>query len=180
MKSEEADHAAWFSQEVQVHTPSLRAYLRGAFPSLVDVEDVIQESLMKLWRVGRADTVRSGKALLFTTARNTAIDLHRRRVGGPLESVADPSRLEVSGEETAVPEAVSRAQELEILAEAIRSLPDRCRQVLTLRKIYGLSQREIAARMGISENTVETQVANGMRRCAEFLERRGVREEMAR
>ena len=62
----------------------------------------------------------------------------------------------------------------EILTKAIQSLPDRCRQVLTLRKIYGLSQKEIAASLGIAEHTVEAQVATGMRRCAIFLARFGL------
>jgi RNA polymerase sigma-70 factor (ECF subfamily) len=43
-----------------------------------------------------------------------------------------------------------------------------------LRKIYGLSQKEIAAQLGIAEHTVEAQVANGMRRCTEFLSRLGL------
>jgi RNA polymerase sigma-70 factor (ECF subfamily) len=43
--------------------------------------------------------------------------------------------------------------------------------VLTLRRLYGLSQREIAARLGISENTVEHQVTIGVRKCTEFLAR---------
>ena len=47
-------------------------------------------------------------------------------------------------------------------------------RLLTLRKIYGLSQRQIAQQLDISENTVETQVANGMRRCAAFLARHGL------
>lgn len=73
-----------------------------------------------------------------------------------------------------VSEIVGRRQELELLTQAIQSLPERCRQVLTLRKIYGLSQKEIAAQLGISEHTVEAQVGNGMRRCAEFLAGHGL------
>jgi RNA polymerase sigma-70 factor (ECF subfamily) len=74
---------------------------------------------------------------------------------------------------TAVETAASR-QELELLNQAIQSLPTRCRQVLTLRKIYGLSQKQIAAQLGISEHTVEAQVGNGMRGCAKFLARHGL------
>jgi RNA polymerase sigma-70 factor (ECF subfamily) len=70
-----------------------------------------------------------------------------------------------------VPNAVARAQELELLTQAIQSLPTRCRQVLTLRKIYGLSQREVAAQLGISENTVEAQGVIGLRKLAEYFER---------
>ena len=53
-------------------------------------------------------------------------------------------------------------------------LLNRCRQVLTLRKIYGLSQKQIAAQLGIAEHTVEAQVGNGMRGCAKFLARHGL------
>jgi RNA polymerase sigma-70 factor (ECF subfamily) len=69
---------------------------------------------------------------------------------------------------------VSRQQELDLLREAIQSLPDRCRQVFTLRTAYGLSQREVAARLGISENTVEKQMAKGLERCTEFFARHGL------
>lgn len=51
----------------------------------------------------------------------------------------------------------------------IQALPERSRQVLTLRKIYGLSQREIAVHLGIEERAVEVHLADGMRRCIELL-----------
>jgi RNA polymerase sigma factor (sigma-70 family) len=69
---------------------------------------------------------------------------------------------------------VTARQELEILADALRDLPDRCRQVLTLTKIYGLSEREVAERLGISENTVRTHVVRGMERCTDYLRARGI------
>jgi RNA polymerase sigma-70 factor (ECF subfamily) len=66
------------------------------------------------------------------------------------------------------------AHELELLTQAIQALPEQCRQVLTLRKIYGLSQREIAARLGVAETAIEALVAEGLRRCAEVLSRKGL------
>jgi RNA polymerase sigma factor (sigma-70 family) len=68
-----------------------------------------------------------------------------------------------------IPETVARIQELEILTEAIQSLPDRCRQIFTLRKVYGLSQAEIAQRLGVSENTISTQLKIGVRKCMDFM-----------
>jgi RNA polymerase sigma-70 factor (ECF subfamily) len=58
-----------------------------------------------------------------------------------------------------------------MLTQAIQSLPTRCRQVLTLRKIYGLPQKEVAAQLGISENTVEAQGVIGLRKLTEYFER---------
>ena len=56
-----------------------------------------------------------------------------------------------------------------MLVRAIQGLPDRCRQVFTLRKVYGYSQKEIALRLNISENTVEQHLTKAARRCAQAL-----------
>ena len=81
--------------------------------------------------------------------------------------------LAVIDESAAIPEAVAQAEDFRILIRAIESLPERCRQVVTLRKIYGLSQQEVAARLGVSEATVETQGSIGLRKCIEFFRRNG-------
>ncbi|HSG69923.1 MAG TPA: sigma-70 family RNA polymerase sigma factor, partial [Planctomycetaceae bacterium] len=66
------------------------------------------------------------------------------------------------------PESMARKEELQQLIKAIQSLPNRCRQVMTLRKIYGLSQKEVAQRLGISVHTVEAQGSIGLRKCIEY------------
>ena len=71
-------------------------------------------------------------------------------------------------------ELVSREQELEILAEAVRALPDRCRQVVMLRYLDGLAYKEIAVLLDVSTETVKTQMAKGVQRCAEFFAARGL------
>ena len=63
-------------------------------------------------------------------------------------------------------ETVNSTQELELLARVIASLPDKCREVLTLRKIHGLPHKQIAARLGIAEHTVEKHISYGTRLCA--------------
>ena len=123
---------------------------------------------------GEGVVVTAGKAFLFATARNLAVDLVRRRQTLGLEPLAERERLSVLEDVPGVSETVGHQQELELLTQAIQSLPERCRQVLTLRKIYGLSQKEIAAQLGISEHTVEAQVGNGVRKCAAFLAQRGL------
>jgi RNA polymerase sigma-70 factor (ECF subfamily) len=64
--------------------------------------------------------------------------------------------------------------ELGVLVEALEALPPRCREVVVLRKVDGLSQREVAAEMGIAEDTVEKQIAKGMRALADALFARGI------
>jgi RNA polymerase sigma-70 factor (ECF subfamily) len=164
---EESEHAKWFVDEVMPHEPILRAYLRRKFPQLTtEVDDVVQESFLKTFRAKAEGKLHSARGFLFTAAHNLALDIFRRRQRiSPVERrLADAQALTI--ENPSPPECSIHAQELELLTEAIESLPVRCRQVLKLRKIYGLSHREIGIQLGISERTVNVQVGIGLRRCA--------------
>ncbi len=169
-----SDSTRWFAEEVQPHAGELRAWLHGKFPALSDPDDVVQEALTRVWGEKQVRPVASPKALLFTTARNLALDQLRRQQVVRMEPIAETAGQFVLEDGPSAADTTAHNQELELLTQAIQSLPDRCRQVLTLRKIYGLSQKAIGAQLGIAEHTVEVQVANGMRRCAEFLARHGL------
>ena len=169
--SNDPENNQWFAEHLQPHEEMLRAWLGARFPQLRDVEDIIQEAYLRVLEARQTRELQSPKAFLFATARNLALDLFRHQRVARTESFADFEQLGVLDEETDIQETVARNQELELLTKAIQSLPDRCRQVLTLRKIYGLPQREIAKQLGISEHTVEGQVTIGVRKCAEYLAR---------
>jgi len=174
MASANPESSRWFAAEVQPHVAELRAWLRGKFPALADPDNLVQEAMTRVWQAHEAGPVQSARALLFTTGRNLAFDELRRRQIVTFDSVAEMSELPVYEDTPTAADAAARNQELEILTKAIQSLPERCRQVLTLRKIYGLSQKEIATQLGIAEHTVEAQIATGMRKCAVFLARFGL------
>jgi len=75
-----SESGRWFAEEVQPHETSLRRFLRGVFPSLPDIADLVQESSVRLIRARETGPgVGYAKAFLFTTARNAALDLFRRR-----------------------------------------------------------------------------------------------------
>lgn len=163
-----------FMEEVAVHREALSGWLRSRFPSIADTENLVQESMSRVWRTVSEQPVSSPRALLFTTAHNLAVDHVRRERVARVETIEELPELPENADLPTPADVTARNQELELLTQAIQALPDRCRQVLTLRKIYGLSQKQIAAELGIAEHTVEAQVANGMRRCAQFLGRLGL------
>ncbi len=144
------------------------------FPSLPDIDDLVQESYARLIRAREAGRVGYAKAFLFTTARNAALDVFRRRKVVAFDQVDDLAALSVAEDCPSAADAINKQQELEMLSAAVRDLPERCRQVLTLRLLYGMSQKQIAADLRISEHTVKAQLAKGMRRCADYFEQRGV------
>jgi RNA polymerase sigma factor (sigma-70 family) len=164
----------WFMEAVQTHEPHLRAYLQRRFPSLVDIDDIVQESYLRLFRAKSVGRLRTIRGFLFTAARNAACDFFRRSRAAPSDPLSEADQARALESPPCVAETVSRAQELALLAEAIETLPRACRQVLKLRKIYGLSHKEIASRLNISERTVNVQVGLGIKRCAHYLAARGV------
>jgi RNA polymerase sigma factor (sigma-70 family) len=168
------EQARWFSEHVQPHEPALRAYLSRRFPTLPDHDDLVQETYTRLLRVADPGRLAHPRAFLFTTARNAAIDLFRRRNVQPLENLDDVIELPPLDEAPGVVDCLERRQRGEALAEALRSLPERCREVMLLRYLDGCSGKEIAARLGISLGTVKGHLLKGVRDCARFFEARGL------
>jgi RNA polymerase sigma-70 factor (ECF subfamily) len=159
----------WLAKEILVHERALRGYLGRFFKNVADIEDVVQETYARLLGLNdsAATAVRNWHAFLFASARNVALDRIRKARIVSLDTLAEMGSADVLDQTPSADEALNARQELGLLLETIASLPDRCRETLTLRKLYGLSQREIAERLGISESTVEKHVAYGVRLCAE-------------
>lgn len=168
------DRHRWFAEEIHAHEPQLKSFLRGAFPSIRDVDDVIQESYLRLWRRHVASPLRSARTFLYTIARHLAIDALRHHDRSPFVEVADSTRLAVLEDRPDAAEAACTSDELDLLVEAIEALPPRCREIVILRKLRGLSQKEIARQLGITERTVEVQGTKGLDRCERFLRARGL------
>ena len=149
----------------------LRACLHRYARNAADVDELLQETYAHLLVAGSQprEEIRSIRAFALTVARNVALSWLRHRQVVPMELVADLEQLELLDERGQVDEIVNTHQELALLSAAVARLPTRCRQVFTLRKVYGLSQKEIAAELQISENTVEQHLAKGMRLCSAAL-----------
>jgi RNA polymerase sigma factor (sigma-70 family) len=174
MPPSDAETALWFAEEVQPHESELRAYLRAKFSGHLDIDDLVQETYARLLQAREQAPLRSAKAYLFTTARNAAFDIFRRRKVVVIDGLAEIELLPVFEDRPGVADAVCHDQELQLLADAIQSLPERCRRVITLRKLHGLSHREIAQQLGIAENTVNAQVAIGVLRLRDYLRAHGM------
>jgi RNA polymerase sigma-70 factor (ECF subfamily) len=167
-------NAQWFNREIHAHDSSLKIYLRSKFSSIRDVEDVAQESYLRVWKAKATQTITSGKAFLFQIARNLAYDLVRRDKASPIDlrSEFDDSSVLDNG-----PDAAQKLLAQDLLNHVLDSLvalPPRYREVVVLHKLEGLSHREIAAKMGITEKVAQKYCSLGLARQAEFLSHRGI------
>jgi RNA polymerase sigma factor (sigma-70 family) len=173
-----AEQARWFAEEVQPHEPALRRWLRNQYPALGDVDDVVHESYLNLLRKQPTGRIAFTKAYLFAAARNAALRVFRKNriySDTPVNDLPDWQLLDGGGNAA---DFVNVHQEDDLVAEAIAQLPERCREIVKLRAIHGLSYLEIATRLDVAEATVRVQIARGIKKCAHFLRERGVRQDV--
>jgi RNA polymerase sigma factor (sigma-70 family) len=134
-----------------------------------DVDDVLQEAFVRSFEAEGQHAIRDARAFLLRTARNVAFDHISRaayRTTGSIEAIDAEQLVDEAVSTEARVDAEQRFLEF---CQAVGSLPEQCRRVFVLKKVYGLSQEEIAAQLAISESTVEKHIARGLLLCHEHM-----------
>ncbi len=157
------DRAYWLAKNVLPHEAALRAWLRRRRVLQYDVDDIVQETYAVLVGLASVDHIRNARSYAFSVANSIIKQQMRRRRVVSIESVLNIDRLDVAAENSSPEHHAAEMQELRHIAALIASLPAKCRQAFILRKVDGLSQREVAERMQISENTIEKHIGKAIR-----------------
>lgn len=155
--------AAWLAMHILPHEPALRGWLRRRAVAGIEIDDVVQESYAILATLTDIDHVDNPRAYLFRTAWSIVAKQLRRAQVIPMQTVADLADLHMPDDTPDQERQLSARSELLRLAAAIEALPAGCREVFRLRKVDGLSQRDVAQRLGLAESTVEKHMARAVR-----------------
>lgn len=153
----------WFAREILAHEASLARYLARVWANRDEVHDLRQEIYVRVYEAAAKSRPLAPKAFLFTTARHLMADRIRRTRIVSIEAMGDLEALNVPVDDISPERRTSAHQDLRRMADALNLLPPKCREVVWLRRVEELPQKEVASRLGISEKTVEKQVAKGMR-----------------
>lgn len=167
------DPDQWFAREVHRHDAQLKSYLRGTFPAVRDVDDVVQESYLRIWKAKAVQPIASAKSYLFTVARHLALNLLRRERRSPLVFDGAAAASGVIEDGPGVADVLAEREKIDLLTDALAALPARTRGILLLHKFDGLAQSEIARRLGLTEKSVEHRVARGVQLCTRYFHERG-------
>lgn len=146
------------------HGSYLKAFLRRFIQRPQDIEDIAQEAYLRAFQVGQNADVEHPKALLFTIAKNIALNELRsksRRVTDYIEECQGELEEEVATTE----EELIAMERLELYCKAVDSLPEQCRRVYLLRKVHGLAHKEIAEKLNVTVRTVERHLQKGVIQC---------------
>ena len=155
---------AWVARYVLPAEPGLRRWLRRAFPGC-DVDDVVQETYCRIAGMTDFDRIDDPRRYVFQTARNVVLaELRRARVVR-IEAAGSAADLEgvLAADELSPDRIVGGRWLLAHVDVLLAGLPERARTAIRLRKLDGLSQRQIAERLGVSEAVVENDLSRGLR-----------------
>ncbi|MEE4380974.1 MAG: RNA polymerase sigma factor [Pseudomonadales bacterium] len=157
------------------HRAALRRVVRRHLGSQGDPDDVLQEAFLRAYGAELKRGVEQPKAFLFQVARNTALGERRRASASPMDGSVDPESDGLSTHAVGADAAdvLDGRRKLHAFTMAVLQLPPRCRRAFLLRRMEGLSYKQIANRMGISVSAAEKHVANGLLRCHDYLTERG-------
>ena len=138
-----------------------------------DIDDIVQETFLRTYEKTLKHDINHPKTYLYTTARNLALNHVVKKSHLLEESTSDLEPLDVYLSSETLESQMESKEKFLCFCRAVRELPPQCRRAFILKRIYGFSQKEIAAYLNISERTVEGHIAKGITRCATFLKRHG-------
>lgn len=173
VKSRVEPAAVAVSELFREHNRMLVGYLRFRLGSLQEAKEVAQEAYVRVLQLHEPGAPGLLRAYLFKTAANLAVDrLRHRRVRQRSEEQPQLfEELNTSGAELDDPaEQLLAREQADQLLRFLQELPIKCRQVMDLHRFEGISQRDVAVRLGISERMVRRYVTYAMVFCQLRLE----------
>ena len=155
----------------KTHVEALRRFI-SRFVGKHDVEDVVQEAFLRAYNAESGKPIEQPKSYLFRIAKHVALNQLRQRSRKPTDYLEDLDSPDVLVNEWTLEDEIMAQQKLGFHCAAVAALPPKCRKVYLLRKVYGMSYKDIAATLQISDSTVEAHISKGYARCDQYVAKR--------
>jgi RNA polymerase sigma-70 factor (ECF subfamily) len=132
-------------------------------------KDIVQETFAKTWDyLSQGKKVDHLRAFLYRVANNLIVDTTRRKRSSSLDALMEDDGYEVADEHVANPADVPDAR---FAIKLLGSLDEMYRSVITMRFIDGLSPKEIASALSVSENVVSVRIHRGIERLKQLTQK---------
>lgn len=156
--------AAWVGREIMPHERAVRSWIARRWGNVVEPDDVIQEAYCRISRLASVDYIENPIGYFRRTAQAVVTD-HLRRIGIiNFVSLTEIEWMNVKDAEPLVDRMVVADQELKRVTALLSELSDTCREAIRLRRVEGVSQREAARRLGVSEDVIRNHLVRGVKK----------------
>ncbi|WP_158219292.1 MULTISPECIES: RNA polymerase sigma factor [unclassified Achromobacter] len=171
MSAPSDESPSWLTQMYASFRAPLLRFLQRRLKDRQDAEDALQESFTRLAAAGQSTALQNQRPYLFQIAANLLRDRAREQLRqGPVKMVSyddpDTHTEDVPADPSNCPVATTAHRErLQRLAQALQELPERQREAFVLHRFDGLTQDEVADRMGISRRMVSKHLSRALAYC---------------
>ena len=141
---------------------ALKYFISGYVVNSQDVDDVCQETFLRTFKSSLENDVQKPKSFMFRVAKNLIVSDFRKASTQLNEYLEDIDLVDGQLDLDNLENDALAQEKLGIMCEAIAGLPNKCRQVVVMRKVYGMSTKDIAKRMDIAPSSVSNYITKGM------------------
>ncbi len=164
-----ADHGLALGQLFDHHRSRLLTLATRLLGCRKRAEDVVQEAFLKFWERRDSQEVMEPSRYLYRVVQNLAVDqLRRRKLEERWFASPDEQAEGIAGEVSAE-RVVQAREEIGLVVRALRQLPARTQDVITLCRVEGLTQRDVARRIGASPALVNVLLQDATLHCRKSL-----------
>lgn len=141
----------------------MRASLKSAGATPDEVDDLIQDAYCRFAAMASVDQIDRPAAYFMQMVKNLRRDRLRRDKVIQFEEFTENTAPFVNTDGDDLEAEIGARHELRMVATVLGGLPERCRTIFTLKRIDGLSQKQISEHLGVSETIVENDVRKAVR-----------------
>jgi RNA polymerase sigma factor (sigma-70 family) len=155
---------------------NIKARLSRFLVSMVpprDVEDIIQETYVRMCKVENKTLIKDSESFMFRTARNLALDYLKRAETRLTSGVDDVDEILLEEYDPTFGQIASD-EEFGLFCAAIRELPKQSQRAFILKKVYGYSLKEIMLEMDLGQPTVESHIVSATKKCVQYMRNHNV------
>lgn len=150
------------------HVEQLKYFVLRTAKSSALAEDVVHDTFIKIWENrARVDSKQPFKPYLYTIARRHLMNLLKR--ARHEVCIMEEIKKSIKYDEHATDLSIEYAESNSMFNEAINRLPDQRKEVFIRCRIQGLTYKQAAAELGISESTVNNQMVKALKSIREFM-----------